>query len=374
MKLLRLYIQGSGIFNRTLIDFTNEGKPQDILCLAGVNGSGKTTIMELLFHLVTLLDPNLSLQSIFFDQLKPHILTRTKFAQLDILIDEQVLSIVVGEKSNIVRDENHPATQAFVIESEIGSHVSRFENAVVKTPEDEESKENIFNIKIRGVRDAERFSERHFEKLNVDIFQELLKRIETALSDENQTQREGEGLPSIYSFNTHDREIQDIRYSFIPKEKSRYQLARRYHPRRDDLNKTLVYYDYAYPQKFEALKNWINQYVLVDKRIVGIDRTIYKAEICTKNGGTHGLELLSSGEESLLIIATQIYLKVSRGSVVVIDEVDESLHPEFQEKIMALLTQLQKDKGCQIIVSSHSDIVWKCFDSKGLIDLTEMVM
>lgn len=370
MKLLRLYVQGSGVFNRTLIDLTHKGEPQDLLCLAGVNGSGKTTVMELLFHLVTLLSPTLSLQSIFFDRLKSHIFTRTKFAQLDVLIDGKVLSLVVGEESDRVIDESHRDTQAFIIEPDLGALISQFENAVVKTPEDEDAS-NIFNVKIRG---AERFSERHFERLNVDSFQELLKKIEAALSDESQTPRDEEGLPSIYFFNAHDREIQDIRYSSIPQEKSKYQLARRYHPKRDDLKKTLVYYDYAYPEKFEALKKWINQHVLIDKSIEGIDRPKFNVTIRASNGNTHGLELLSSGEESLLILATQIYLSVSNSSVIIIDEVDQSLHPEFQEKIMILLTQLQKDKGCQIIVSSHSNIVWDFFKSRGFISLTEMVM
>ena len=44
MKILRLYIHNSGVFKNTLIDFTHHGEPQDIICLAGVNGSGKTTI------------------------------------------------------------------------------------------------------------------------------------------------------------------------------------------------------------------------------------------------------------------------------------------------------------------------------------------
>ncbi len=373
MKLLRLYIQDSGIFNRTLIDFTHEGKPQDLLCLAGVNGSGKTTVMELLFHLVTLLTPTLSLRSIFFDRLKSHIFTRTQFAQLDVLFDEKVLSLVIGDKDNIVRDETNPA-QAFIIESELGSLISRFEDTVVKIP-DEKEPDTTVEDEIKRLLDTERFSKRLVERLNTDIFQSLLQQIETALSDKNQTQREGEDLPSIYFFNAHDREIQDIRYDSVPNKKPRYKLARRYHPKKDDLNGTFIYNDYAYPKEFEAVKNWVNQLVLVDKQIVEIDRPNLKTLVHpTKKSSTHGLELLSSGEESLLIIATEIYLKVSRGSVVIIDEVDQSLHPEFQEKIMVLLTQLQKDKGCQIIVSSHSDIVWKCFDSKGLIDLTEMVM
>lgn len=50
MKLLRLYIHNSGVFKNTLIDFTHHGEPQNLICLAGVNGSGKTTVMELMLN------------------------------------------------------------------------------------------------------------------------------------------------------------------------------------------------------------------------------------------------------------------------------------------------------------------------------------
>jgi len=51
MKLLRLYIHNSGVFKNILINFTHHGKPQNLICLAGVNGSGKTTVMEFIFNL-----------------------------------------------------------------------------------------------------------------------------------------------------------------------------------------------------------------------------------------------------------------------------------------------------------------------------------
>jgi hypothetical protein len=41
---------------------------------------------------------------------------------------------------------------------------------------------------------------------------------------------------------------------------------------------------------------------------------------------------------------------------------------------MRLLKQLQKDKGCQILVSSHSEIIWDAFKDKGFISLTELVI
>lgn len=372
MKILRLYIQGCGVFNRTLIDFTHDGKPQNMLCLAGVNGSGKTTVMELLFNLVTLLNPDPS-NGIFFDRIKPHIFTRTEFAQLDVLIEDgKLLSLVVGPESNKVSNESNPQTQEFIIEPELSSLISTVENTIVKIPENE-NEANLIKT-IRKIKSSEELlsKDRVRQEPKEPFFQLLLQKIKTGLSDENLTQTEG--LPSVYFFNAHDREILDIRYTSIPREKPKYQVTHRYNPKTDDLKKTLIYYDYAYPQKFAELQQWINQHVLVDKEIKEVDRPNFNVIIQTKSGKKHGLEQLSSGEESLLILATQVYLNASNSTVIIIDEVDQSLHPEFQEKVMTLLFQLQKDKGCQMIVSSHSEVIWNFFKPRGFIDLTEVVM
>ncbi len=373
MKLLRLYIRNCGVFKYTLIDFTRNSQHQNMLCLAGVNGSGKTTIMELIFNIFNFMNPNLSLQTISFDRLKPNILTRTDFAQLDISVDGKILSLVLGDSSKIQTDVQHPELQAFIIENEIKTMISRFENTVVKTPEDEDQPA-VINIKVSGIRESERFSDRHIEKRNTDIFNSLLNSIDKSFYDENTAQNEDGRLPFIYFFNAHDREIIDIHYASIPKDKPLYQITHRYHPQKDDLKKKLVYYCFAYPDKFENFKEWVNKHIFIGKYLDKIDRPNFNVVIKTTDDREHGLELLSSGEESLLIIAAQLYLRASENSVFLIDEVDQSLHPEFQEKLINLLFQLQKDKGCQIIVSSHSEIVWDFFKERGLIDLTGMVL
>ncbi len=202
----------------------------------------------------------------------------------------------------------------------------------------------------------------------------MLSNIDKSLYDENAVQNENGSLPFIYFFNAHDREILDIRYTSINKDKPMYRIADRYDPKKDDLKKKLIFYTFAYQEEFENLKDWVNKHVLAGKQIDRIDRPDFQVVIKTTDGREHGLELLSSGEDSLLIIAAQLYLRASENAVFLIDEVDQSLHPEFQEKVIKLLFQLQRDKGCQIMVSSHSEIVWDSFKDRGLIDLTEMVI
>jgi ABC-type Mn2+/Zn2+ transport system ATPase subunit len=373
MKLLRLYIHNSGVFKNTLIDFTHQGEPQNMICLAGVNGSGKTTVMELIFNLINFMNPELSLQNILFDRLKPNVLTRTEFAQLDVLIEDKVLSLVLGDANNIQTNSKYKEKQAFIIETEIKSLIKQFENTVIKTPEDDDN-EPIFMRKLTGVRSAERFSVRNVAKKNLPLFETLLQQLENAVAEEKLSQDTSEKMPLVYFFNAHDREIQDIRYSSIPQEKRKYEVAHRYTPKKDDLKKTLVFYDYAHPEKFKDLTDWVNKHVFVGKSLEKIDRANFQVVIKTKDGKEHGLELLSSGEESLLIIATQLYLIASQNAIFLIDEVDQSLHPEFQEQVMRLLRQLQQDKGCQILVSSHSETIWNTFEDKGFIDLTEMAI
>ncbi len=371
MRLLRLYIHGCGVFQNTLIDFTHKGQPQNLLCLAGVNGSGKTTIMELILNLVNFINPKLSFKDIYFDRLKSNILTRTNFAQLDILINDKILSLVLGDETNIQKDNNYD--QAFIIESEIKKKIAFFENNVVKTPEDEDESIIIKKIQLQNIQESTELLNRNLKKYNLEIFNLFFENINEALM-ENNVLRSNNNLPFIYAFNANDREILDIRYNSIPKAQQNYKISDRYHPRQDDLKKTLIYYDYAYPDQFIELKKWVNQYILEGKNLERIDRVNFQVIIKTKDDKEHNIELLSSGEESLLIIATQLFLKASENAIFLIDEIDQSLHPEFQEKVMKLLTQLQKDKNCQIIVSSHSDIIWNNFKNQGLIDLTETVL
>jgi ABC-type lipoprotein export system ATPase subunit len=367
MRILRLYIQECGVFRSTLIDFTRDNKAQDVLCISGANGSGKTTVMELLFNLPILLNPNLSLQNIHFDRLKSNVLTRVKFAQLDIEIGNNILSLVIGSDDNIQKLGS--SNQIFIIEPELGSLISRFENSIVKTPDDEGEKQLLKLLK--GMMERKDLSERTINKINIENIEALMVEIGKAIDGDSNQQND---LPFIYFFNAHDREIHDIRYKSIMDEKAKYQLIHRYSPKNDDLKKILVYYDYAFQDRFESLRKWVNENILIGKSIEGIDRPNFNIIIKTSNGSLHGLELLSSGEESLLIIAIQIYLHAHKNAIFIIDEVDQSLHPEFQEKIIRLIFKLQKEKECQIIVSSHSEIVWKMFESQGLIDLTEMVL
>jgi len=218
MRLLHLYIINSGVFKKSLIDFTDKnGNPQDLICLAGVNGAGKTTIMELISNLVWFLNPKLTLQDFFIDRLKPNVLARTEFAQLDILIDGKILSLVLGDKANIQKTETYE--QMFIIESEIAPLLHEFENAV-KSSKTNDTEPNRFGIKRFEYFEKE-ISNRKSIQINNQIFEELSKQIKSRIGkplNKDQTNQ----LPKLYFFNADDREILDLRYSSIPEYKPIY--------------------------------------------------------------------------------------------------------------------------------------------------------
>lgn len=389
MRILRLYIQGCGVFQSHLIDFTHDGKPQNLICLAGVNGSGKTTVMELIFSLISSLHPDF-LENIEHerDRLKSHILTRTEFAQLDILIENQELSLVWGKPEQRVKNgDEYIVLNPSIVKKRLNvefQYVGSDENEEFPT-EENELEEHIkkFALKKRNKMKAES------RQVHIDSesLKNLLGRIDSAIKDKTQV-KSTSALPLVYFFNTHDREThylpelsgnKDIRWDMA--KTLRYQLSHKYNPREDDNRKILMYYnklhwyDHTRLGEFEQLRKWINTHVLMEKSIEHIgydDRN--GVFLRTKSGMFHPLELLSSGEGSLLIVAIQCFLRASKNAIFLIDEVDQSLHPEFQEKMMMLLTQLQKDTDCQIIVSSHSETIWRMFDTQGLIDLTSVVM
>jgi ABC-type lipoprotein export system ATPase subunit len=371
MKILRLYIKNCGVFKSNLIDFTHKGEHQDIVCLSGVNGSGKTTIMELILNMINFINPKLSMSNIFFDRLKPNVLTRADFVQLDLLVDDKILSLALGDLSETIKQEDSPKKQYFIVEHELKALILNFENGIVKSPDDKNEYFTERLDQLKSYSNTEQVLNRKTHNTAEPSHFPTLAKIAGLFANNI---KNDDSLPFIYFFNAHDREIQDIRYTSIPKYEKSYRIAQRYHPEKEDLKKILIYYEYAYEEEFNSFKAWANQHVLVGKAIDKIDRPNFQVLIKTAAGNTHTLDLLSTGEENLLVIASQLYFKATRNAVFLIDEIDESLHPEFQEKIMSLLKQIQKDKGCQIILSSHSEIIWNTFGDKGLIDLTDVVL
>lgn len=375
MRLLRLYILNSGVFEKTVIDFTKNENSQNLICLSGVNGTGKTTIIELITNLMGLITPGIKGMEI--NQHKRNVLTYTDFAQLDMLFEGKIVSVVYGGDEYIQYHDS--AKQVILVVDDIKSLIKKIEDFIKIQIEEFKENKSIIDSKIEEfakslISNPNKTIHKivQYKIINEEAFPDFIERIDEYYNKKI-LRNDLEKLPFIYKFETLGRNIYDIRQSEIRKREFKYDLVHSYNPLEDDLNSLLVYYDYAYPELFNEIKEWINSEIFINKQLDRIERPDFKAIIKTNSGREHGLELLSSGEKNLLIIAIQLYLKASQNTIFLIDEIDQSLHPEFQSKLMKIIFNIQEKFNSQIIVSSHSRFIWDEFDENSIIRLTEMV-
>lgn len=137
------------------------------------------------------------------------------------------------------------------------------------------------------------------------------------------------------------------------------------------LNSYFVWLDYAEPELFEQMKKFVNDIVLpAGKRISGVMRKKLQTMIELPDGTQHPLEQLSSGEQNLLIILLELRRRLTPGSIVLIDEIENSLHPAFQHRLGTALKKLQREIPFQLIVTTHAPAFLDIFGRENTLILT----
>ncbi len=316
-RLLSTRLVNIGPFKDTLIKFTNEENiPMSLVLIAGANGSGKTTVLETIAHVVslfngggTLLNKNLSSQ---------------EYAQVDIALDEKKISLFYGHKPH---------------DQELQEHYLGYFGGKLDYSSDSVRKDMI-----------------------------AIQRCEQSIVD----LKKCEGHPSLLYF-PHFRMIHPVRGDAVSKEVIMYRWVFRYQECRQfpgSLDAYLVWLDYAKPEVFIEVKDFLNKYALTGKKISHVEREELKAIIITEQGGKHYLEDLSSGEQNLMALLLEIKKRLIPGSVLMIDEIENSLHEAFEYKIGHILQKLQEEYQLQIIVSSHSDTFLKLFGTQNTLIFT----
>ena len=290
IKILSLTVKNCGTLKDVKIDFTDNGKPQSVIVLAGANGSGKTTVLELIF----------ALAEVFKFQKLPEILRQTEYAEIELLID----------------DENH----------------------------------KVFFYKPSRID----FTNKLDEKIN-----NLIK-----LNDET--------IPSILYF-PHNRELFSVKGEQIHREEIKYQWCYRYQNHSDfqgSLESYLIWLDYAEPEIFQVVIDFLNQLDFEGKTFY-IHRKSLSVMVKTRDGNEHPLNKLSSGEQNILIMLLELRRRLIPGSIVLLDEIENSLHPAFQHRLAQNLLQLQKQIPFQLILTTHQSVFVKIFGENNTRILTE---
>lgn len=72
----------------------------------------------------------------------------------------------------------------------------------------------------------------------------------------------------------------------------------------------------------------------------------------------HGLDELGTGEAQLLLLATELVMRWTPGSLVILDEPALGLDPSAQARLWALLDGLREERGGQVIALTRSVDLW----------------
>ena len=153
-----------------------------------------------------------------------------------------------------------------------------------------------------------------------------------------------EASSALEKLQTNNLEFGDVTVlPLIPRTKAMVQLASQLEEQRIHI--------FAPLRKFEGIVNGF----LNTKAIKVLDTG--EVEITTTGGGRRiSSEMLSSGEKQILILLVEALLREGAPAVYVTDEPELSLHIEWQEKLLASLLELATP--VQILVATHSpDIV-----------------
>jgi predicted ATPase len=331
VQIKSLIVQECGPLHDVEISFTDaDGRPRPVTVIGGANGSGKTTILELIFASMQILHPDSS--NAMYNLPIWH---RTKGATIHLLIENEDVRI------NFIPDEGEP-----LFSLDVSSALESLQQQI-----------------RRGVL---------VSFLPFEWYQPL-KQTDLLPAARIAARKTEELAPSVLYFPYY-RRIVPVRGADLSREDVIYQWTYRYEAVQSfkgSLDAYLVWLEYAQTHVFEAIKRFINEIVLVDKDIAYVDRPKLQTMVKLKDGVTHPLDELSSGEQNLLIIMLELWRRLLPGSIVLIDEIENSLHPAFQHRLAEALLKLQARIPFQLIVTTHAPAFLDAFGTDSALILTE---
>ena len=344
IELKSLRAVNCGPLKDVCIDFTDAttGAPLSVALIAGANGSGKTTVLELIAALAEMLRPQYSAsyydgqieylgQREEFSERTFGFLKRADYAQADIIVDGEVVSLFCGK----------PPSDNILADNYFGR------NSLERSrPDQERSKGQIVEILRYAIHRAQK----------------------DALAQDQPKPQEDEDIstPPSLLFLPHIRFLAALEGRQVSREDTSYQWVYRYVNALEfegSLNSYLIWLEYAEPEKFAQVQQFLGG-LYPDGKKFDVERKRLKAVVHLQNGQTHDVEQLSSGEQNLLILLLELRRRLLPGSIVLIDEIENSLHPAFQHRIAQGLLQIQRETPYQLIVTSHAEAFIDVFGTK----------
>ncbi len=320
LELRSVRLKNCGPLDDVKLDFFDaSGKTLPVCVIGGANGSGKTTILEVIVWLAKVIEGSPAM---------PVHSNREMYYQADWRLDEVDFSLSFGtDPSDLVRQRHH-------------LHVTENGFTFTPSPAITELARRLVQQQSGG---------------------ELIKPEYFSASTP---------IPSIIYF-PYGRAFETITGDNIYKEEDVYHFVYKIEKTgkfEGSFNSYLIWLDYADPEQFSQIQASLNE--LYDGKIFRVDRKQLSAIVKTSNGEEHSINKLSSGEQNLLITLMELRRKLTPGSIVLIDEIENSLHPAFQHRLAQGLLKLQKEIPYQLIVTTHARAFVEIFGTENTLLLT----
>ena len=347
---LWLTIENVGPFRESPyeIDFTDgENQPCNIFLLMSQNGRGKTTLLEIMYCLMSMLGED-----------KP---TRFGHEDLDdgrgrVQWDLRVKLDWRGDKHCVVLS---------LLAGSFGE-----EQPAMKIWPDKQLKKygattwHRLGFRYRALGHLERIGK------SDEFVEDLLGNIRAEISSFPEGFEEPTlSLPTLLYFSAY-RDIEAItnmeRFIIEPEKWGYYpvhDITREDGTWTRSLDNLLVWLKWLDDGRFERAVKLVNDRVFdKNKYIKGIKRIPPEAIIIVNDTERHRLDRLSSGEKSLVQMFLRIGAHMTRNSIIIIDELDVHLHSIWQHAILNLLKELVREHpGITVIASTHSREILKAF-------------
>ena len=318
MKIKNLHIEEYNGLENLDINFESEGKVLDLIVLAGVNGSGKTRVLESIRY--------------WFEMF------RSKAVNVELFYEEN---------------------EREVLESLMNSEgLTEIEKEMQKEIEYTDCLRNIkfYNYDYRHNKTENRnynskIISKSFE--NLKIFPKLIY-VPTEINFE-EIKKAQTNLKKEYNFiNIVDSyEIKDIP-SYIATRISKVA--------NEEENLTMG----QVRKKVFAEINGIFEILELDVKLSEISKDENSMPIFTDSSGKKfGINELSSGEKQLFLRTLAIKMLEPENSIIMIDEPELSLHPKWQQKIVDVYRKIGRNN--QIILATHSPHILGSVEKENII-------
>ena len=318
MKIKNIHIKEYNGLENLNINFESEGKVLDLIVLAGINGSGKTRVLESIRY--------------WFEMF------RSKAVNVELFYEEN---------------------EREVLESLMNSEgLTEIEKEMQKEIEYTDCLRNIkfYNYDYRHNKTENRnynskIISKSFEKLK--IFPKLIY-VPTEINFE-EIKKAQTNLKKEYRFiNIVDsHEIKDIP-SYIATRISKVA--------NEEENLTMG----QVRKKVFAEINGIFEILELDVKLSEISKDENSMPIFTDSSGKKfGINELSSGEKQLFLRTLAIKMLEPENSIIMIDEPELSLHPKWQQKIVDVYRKIGRNN--QIILATHSPHILGSVEKENII-------